>query len=129
MSSPLLTVFQLARRLHQTGNAPSWKGAAETVAEMPGKIWDTAKSGITAPGDALSGKMPVFGSDGHVTDEAVERAADLAGIAGLSSAPLPRQGTLGSFGGIFAKTADKRALSKAMKMEGQGGDRNSIWQD
>ena len=53
-------------------------------------------SGVSAPGDALAGKIPMWDESGHTSPQAVERAFDTAAIAG---------------GGSVAGTAGREALA------------------
>lgn len=58
-------------------------------------------------------------------------AEDATGLSGLllgggSAVPKP-SGSLGIFGGVMAKTADKAALSQAEKMAASGASRDDIW--
>lgn len=70
-------------------------GIPDAVAGIPGAIanlpsaaknavvgaYNGIVSGVTAPGDAMSGRLPVFGPDGNVSDEAIQRGFDFASIA------------------------------------------------
>lgn len=63
----------------------------ETVASrgargLTGAMGEAIASGVTAPGDALAGKIPVYGDDGRTSTEMVKRAFDTAGLAGGASA-------------------------------------------
>lgn len=58
------------------------------------------RSALTAPADALSGKMQVTDPEtGMPTREAVERAGDVAGTAVLGGMPMAERGALGMTGG------------------------------
>jgi hypothetical protein len=43
-------------------------------------------SGVTAPGDALAGKIPGYGPEGHTSPEMISRGFDTAALAGGGSA-------------------------------------------
>lgn len=47
-----------------------------TIGAVGSAIW----SGLTAPGDAATGKLPMWGPDGHTSPEAVQRAFDTASL-------------------------------------------------
>lgn len=49
---------------------------ANTIRAVGSAIW----SGLTAPGDAATGKLPMWGPDGHTSPEAVQRAFDTASL-------------------------------------------------
>lgn len=75
------TIIPLARN-PQTGEV-EWT-LPKAITAIPGiakGIYDSAVSGVTAPGDAYAGRLPVFGPDGNVSDEAIRRGLDFAGIA------------------------------------------------
>lgn len=50
---------------------------------------------LAAPGDAYSGALPMTGSDGHTSLEAIGRSVELAGLMTLGATGAPR-GALGS---------------------------------
>jgi hypothetical protein len=62
--------------------------------------------------------------------QAAEDAFNVAGAAmtGGLLAPRPRN-SLGTFGGVKAKTADHDALARAQQMEAQGVDRDAVWRE
>ena len=55
------------------------------VKNLAGSLGEAIHSGATAPGDALSGKLPMTDAEGHTSMEAVKRAFDTASIAGGGS--------------------------------------------
>ncbi|MCJ2016862.1 hypothetical protein MKK84_05370 [Methylobacterium sp. E-065] len=80
-----------------------------------GGLYDTAASAVTAPRDAYSGALPVFGLDGHVTDEAMGRANQMAGFAMTGSMPFKAPaGAIRSFGGGESLDDILASMSAAM---------------
>jgi len=106
------------------------------VGEALGQTWPVrmAKgimSGVTAPGDAYQGRLD------PKSDEAIQRAMELAGATMLGGMPLGYQAgkqataegkaLLGIFAGQTAKTADLEALKRAQEMAASGASRDDIW--
>lgn len=88
------------------------------------------KDAVTAPRDAYTGDLQVLGADGHPTDEAMERAGGLAGLAMTGSLPFSAPaGALRTFGGRAAATADHAALDRAATMQAAGTGPDAIWRD
>lgn len=87
------------------------------------------RDAVTAPRDAYRGDLQVFDpATGHVSDEAIERAGGMAGLAMTGSLPFPApRGALRVFGGWNAETADHALLAKAQNMKAQGADKQAIW--
>ena len=76
------------------------------------KAVDAGRSAVTAPRDAISGDLQVFDpATGHVSDEAMRRANEMAGLAMTGSAPFKAPaGAVRSFGGAAAKDDPIAAL-------------------
>ncbi|TXN43587.1 hypothetical protein [Methylobacterium sp. WL7] len=75
-------------------------GAGEFLSAAAGRAKDMATSAATAPRDAYTGDLQVFGLDGHPTQEAMDRANGMAGLAMTGSLPFKAPaGALRSFGG------------------------------
>jgi len=84
------------------------------------------------PGQVYRGEAGVYDpTTGHVSDEAVGKAFDLAGTAMTGSLPFSKPaGAIGMFGGRNAKTADLPALKLAEILEAKfGASREKIWED
>lgn len=66
----------------QAAPQPQRPGFSEALAQTwPARLAKDLWSGVTAPGDAITGKLQVFNPEtGHVTDEAMARGRDLAGF-------------------------------------------------
>jgi len=80
-------------------------------------IYESAKSALTAPGDAWAGRFDPTSGEG------VARALDMAGWMVGAPAPVAKKladGTLGSFAGVRSATADKGALQTAKDALEQG---------
>lgn len=92
-----------------------------------------AMRGMAAPGNALRGGYDQLqvGPDGSVSQfdpRMMDDAAALAGTIGVSGGAVPKApNTLGMFGGVMAKTADKAALETAQKMAEKGATKQEIW--
>lgn len=91
----------------------------------PAKLAQALIGGVTLPGDVYAGRV------NPNSDEAVGRAADLAGmlaLGGTAKAGLaPASGELGIFGGRLAKTAPLDELAKAQSLEQAGTSADDIW--
>lgn len=60
----------------------------ETSLAVPGllrSLYDSASSAITAPGRAMSGELPVIGSDGNTSPQAIAEGLNFAGWASPAS--------------------------------------------
>jgi len=98
---------------------PNAKLLLPDISDVPHHDWienvfSAIKSGLTLPGDVATGKVDPLSQEG------IERAADLAGTAVLGPAPIARSTsgvTLGSFAGAKSLTADTRLLNTAKQME------------
>lgn len=90
---------------------------------------DRAKSAITAPRDAYTGELQMWNPEtGNVSDAAMSRAGEMAGLAMGGSLPMSRPaGSLGTFAGRLSKTADQDALARAESMLASGADRQAVW--
>jgi hypothetical protein len=86
----------------QSGVAPPVKAlfgldGTERYQTWPERL---VRSATTAPLDALTGKMQVSDPEtGMPTPEAMERASDVAGMAGIGGMPMAERGALGMAGG------------------------------
>jgi hypothetical protein len=83
----------------------------------PARALKTAVSAATLPGDVYAGRVD------PLSDEAIGRASNLAGVVGsggLSMAP----GASARFGGRLAKTANLDALREAQRLTTQGDARD-----
>src|SRR5258706_2183547 len=66
----------------------------------------------------------------HTSPQAIEKAADLAGLMTFGPAPVASklaEGSLGSFAGVTSKTLDKNKLAQAQVMESNAVSRDDIW--
>lgn len=82
-------------------------GAGEFMSAAAGRAKDMATSAVTAPRDAYTGDLQVFGPDGHPTQEAMDRANGMAGLAMTGSMPFKAPaGAIRSFGGAASGHAD-----------------------
>jgi hypothetical protein len=52
---------------------------------LPEAVFGSLKSGVTAPGEALSGKLPMYTPEGTLNPDVVGRALDIAALAGGGS--------------------------------------------
>tara|TARA_R110000822_G_scaffold27790_2_gene82665 strand:+ start:7355 stop:8530 length:1176 start_codon:yes stop_codon:yes gene_type:complete len=88
-------------------------------------------SGVAAPGKAWRGEYPTLVDQltgVNYQPGMAEDAASLAGALTLGGGAVPKAAnTLGIFGGMMAKTADKAALAQAEKMAKSGATRDEIW--
>lgn len=109
----------------QLGQA-AWNLAASVPDAVPAAI-----NGIGWVGDVARGRASIADpATGHVSDEAVGKAFDLAGMAATGGFVSPKPaGAIGMFGGRSAKTADLDALGRAESMAAKGADRQAIWDD
>jgi HNH/ENDO VII superfamily nuclease len=87
--------------------AEMWEKPPKDKSSLIGLI-KSAYEGATLPGDVLSGETSIIGPDGHISDEVISRAADLAQTYPLSSAP----------GGIFGRVIKDRAANPLRTTEG-----------
>ncbi len=90
----------------------------------PEKMARSALGAMALPGDVLAGKVEPD------SIQAIERAADLAGVMVAGPAPVASkmaEGTLGSFAGVTSKTLDKTKLYKAQNMELDAVHPDDIW--
>ena len=92
------------------------------ITDIARGAYEGAKDAVTFPGDVISGKQPLYDESGRPLESAVGRSFDTVGAVGGASSLVPRpSNSLGVFGGIRSRTADKNALTKAQIMESQGG--------
>lgn len=110
-------------------DVPSGSLLAHILGGLAQKGAGTVQSAVTAPRDAYRGDLQVFDpATGHVSDEALQRANEMAGVAMTGSVPMSRPaGSLGTFAGRLSKTADQDALAKAEGMLAAGADRQAVW--
>lgn len=52
---------------------------------LPEAAWGAVKSGVTAPGEALSGRLPMYTSSGEPNPDVVQRALDMSALMGGAS--------------------------------------------
>jgi Large polyvalent protein associated domain 23 len=98
--------------------------AVNTVAQAPEAIQQGLKSAwesLKLPGDVYSGKASPY-DIGRVTDLATTMVFGPSAFGKMAS-----EGTLGSFAGVGAKTADREALSKAQSLMSAGASQDEIW--
>ncbi len=84
------------------------------------------------PGQVYRGEASVYDpTTGQVSDEAIGKAADIAGLAFTGSVPFSKPaGAIGMFGGRNAKTADLPALKLAETLDAKfGASQEQIWED
>lgn len=90
------------------------------------------KSGLTLPGDVVSGKQKVTDIEGNLDPTMVSRAFDTAGSAALGSAAFPvDEGALRIFGGMMAKDPDNKLVPnrvKARLFKDRGMSDQEIWE-
>jgi len=115
---------------------PYWRRVGEYLLTdtWPARAAQSLYGAATLPGDVYAGRVD------PTSQEAVGRAADLAGAVALgpmgaaaavpaAARQAPGEMALGSFGGVRALTADRRALERAQHMERQGAPAQDIWSD
>lgn len=88
-------------------------------------FYNTVKNVFSLPHDVYGGTIDPMSPMG------IERANDLAQLMVFGPRPIASKmanGTLGSFGGVGAKTADTGMLEKAQAFEKAGMDPDEIWQ-
>ena len=93
-------------------DVPSGDLLAHITGGLARKGADAVQSAVTAPRDAYRGDLQVFDpATGHVSDEAMRRANEMAGLAMTGSAPFKAPaGAVRSFGGAAAKDDPIAAL-------------------
>ena len=76
-----------------------------------------------------SAKLPGQAAQGKLTDAQMQQGAAKFGVdVGLSGLGAPKPaGTLGTFGGKMARSANLGALADAVDMAARGADRGEIW--
>jgi Large polyvalent protein associated domain 23 len=90
------------------------------VERLAGSVYNSFKSALTAPGDALAGRFDPTSGEG------IARALDMAGMMVGAPAPVAGKladGTLGSFAGVKSRGVMKEAgadLGRAQILEKQG---------
>ncbi len=99
------------------------------ISDMARGAYEAGKDAVTFPGDVISGKQPLFDERGRPLEQAVGRSFNAASTLGGASSVVPKpSNSLGVFGGIGSRTADRNALTKAQIMERQGASPEDIWQ-
>ncbi len=87
-------------------------------------FYDTVKKAFSLPGDVYGGKID------PMSEQGIERSADLAGLMVFGPAPVASkmaEGTLGSFAGVKSKTLNKSDLAHAQVLEWNEAHPNTIW--
>lgn len=86
----------------------------------PERVLRSLYAAMKAPGEVFSGELPVWAQneDGSfmTSPQVIEKMSDLADLAVLGPMPIAAKladGTLGSFAGIKAQTADRNKLKEA----------------
>lgn len=99
------------------------------------RTWEIAKPYVTGPWDAWVGlrdtplEVLLGGGTVEERDAAVANSFNVAGsVAGGGSFVKRPANSIGVFGGIASKTADKAALETAQKMAAEGADAEAIRQ-
>lgn len=88
------------------------------------------RSGATLAGDVLSGEQPVIDPDtGRTSEQLIERAQDMAGMAGTGGLAGIEPGAAGVFGGKLAQNANLKALRQAEALHADGVAPEHIWQN
>lgn len=86
---------------------------------LPGYVVDKVVSGLTAPLDALTGKLQVNDPETNMpTQQAMGRAGDVAGLASGGLLVGPEEGALGSAGGRLMQMANEKPF-KLTPVEGK----------
>lgn len=100
------------------------------VPAVPGMLMSAAEA-AALPGQVARGEFSIFDPrTGHVSDEAIAKVTDLAGLAMTGSMPFEAPaGALRVFGGRTARTADHAALDRAAEMQAAGTGPDAIWRD
>jgi len=124
--------------------APSYMNPPERQTPFPrprtteilSGLYETAKNAFSLTQAPEWGVDPETG-EVHTSTQAIEKAADLAGLMTFGPAPVASklaEGSLGSFAGVTSKTLDKNKLAQAQILESRGlpsgkiGDiRDYIW--
>jgi len=140
-TSGVLPVEQQIRRSQQRQNRQGMTHydtpeEGETIQSVLSMLNDMGENAIK---EALPSYSGVMNEDPEIADQAIEQATrkvtplagEIAGGGFGSSMMFAPKGdaVLGMFAGRNALTADKRALGKAMQMEGRGASRDDILQE
>src|SRR6266436_7604220 len=99
------------------------------MTEMLKGFYDTAKKALDLPNtptwalDQTTGEI-------HTSPQAIEKAADLAGLMTFGPAPVASkmaEGTLGSFAGVRSKGWERSKLGEAQVLEANAASQDEIW--
>lgn len=109
----------------------------QTLPERAGSILMQPVNALDRFGRTLTGQEGGYGleydpSMGRVapSQQLFDDANLLGGMAATGGMPIPKPtNSLGMFGGVMAKTADKAALKKAQDMAENGVSREAIWNE
>jgi len=116
--------------------APSYMNPPERQAPFPrprmteilSGLYETAKNAFSLTQAPEWGVDPETG-EVHTSTQAIEKAADLAGLMTFGPAPVASklaEGSLGSFAGVTSRTVDKNKLAEAQILESRGLPRGMI---
>lgn len=101
---------------------PKQSGLLEKLLQTwPARMAQSAVSAAALPGDVYAGRTNPMSQD------AINRAADLGGTVMGSVFGIAPKGSVGIFGGRLSKTADQNALKQAETMAANGVAREEIW--
>src|SRR6266576_2181089 len=92
------------------------------MTEILSGFYETAKKALDLPNTPPWAVDPDTG-EVHTSTQAIEKAADLAGLMTFGPAPVASklaEGSLGSFAGVTSKTVDKNKLAQAQILESRG---------
>ncbi len=92
------------------------------MTEILSGFYETAKKALDFPNTPPWAVDPETG-EVHTSAQAIEKAADLAGLMTFGPAPVASklaEGSLGSFAGVTSRTVDKNKLAEAQILESRG---------
>src|SRR6266403_4953158 len=99
------------------------------MTEMLKGFYETAKKALDLP-NTPTWAMDETTGEFHTSPQAIEKAADLAGLMTFGPAPVASkmaEGTLGSFAGVRSKGFERSKLGQAQVMEANAAHPDDIW--
>jgi len=120
------TYYPAPYGLNPPESTPSFR---PRTSEMLKGFYETAKKALDLPNtptwalDQTTGEI-------HTSPQAIEKAADLAGLMTFGPAPVASkmaEGTLGSFAGVRSKGWERSKLGEAQVLEANAASQDEIW--
>lgn len=117
----------IGKNLYNTGMAflPTALGGQGAVglSDIAKGAYESAKSGVTLPGDVLMGKTKVFDpATGDITDEAMRRGMDFTGLVTMAPSSIPAEANtlrMGMKGPVGPEDTEAAALKAAQEAAGE----------